>query len=88
MGTTPGPIQRSDQYGAAGVLGAAASAGLELIVTDRVALRLAGEATQLSLAFHGSGTLATSRDGDSSTVDVRVATDRYYGGAATLAATY
>ena len=86
--TSAGPIQRSDQYGAAGVLGGAASAGLELIVTDRVALRLAAEATQLSLAFHGSGTLATSRDGDSSTVDVRGATDRYYGGAATLAVTY
>ncbi|HEY6179926.1 MAG TPA: hypothetical protein VIX73_35985, partial [Kofleriaceae bacterium] len=86
--TSAGAIQRSDQYGAARVLGGTASAGLEFIVIDRVAVRLAAEATQLSLAFHGDGTLATSRDGDSSTIDVRGATDRYYGGVATVAVTY
>jgi len=50
--------------------------------------RLAGEVTQLSLSFAGGGTLATDRDGNSSTVDVRGATDRYYGGAATVGVIY
>ena len=86
--TSTGPIQRADQYGAARVLGGTASAGVELRVNERLAIRVAAEATQLSLAFSGNGMLATSRDGDPSTVDVRGATDRYYGGVATAAVTY
>lgn len=83
-----GPIQRNDQYGAARVLGGNAAAGIEALVNDHIAVRLAAEATQLGFTFHGTGTLSTSRDGDSSTVDVRGATDRYYGGVATVAITY
>jgi hypothetical protein len=86
--TSAGPIQRADQYGAARVLGATASAGVELLVNERLVLRVAAEATQLSLAFSGNGMLATNRDGDPSTVDVRGATDRYYGGVVTAAAAY
>jgi hypothetical protein len=86
--TSAGPIQRADQYGAARVLGGTASAGVELVIHERLLIRVAAEATQLSLAFSGSGMLATSRDGDPSTVDVRGATDRYYGGVATAAVTY
>ena len=86
--TSAGPIQRADQYGAARVLGGTASAGVELAIGERIAVRVAAEATQLDLSFTGTGMLAASRDGDSSTVDVRGATDRYYGGVATVAVTY
>jgi hypothetical protein len=86
--TSAGPIQRADQYGAARVLGGTASAGIELLVNERLLIRLAAEATQLDLSFTGAGMLANSRDGDPSTVDVRGATDRYYGGVATAAVTY
>jgi hypothetical protein len=46
------------------------------------------EGTQLGLTFAGTGKLATGRDGDPTTMDVKGATDRYYGGAATLAVMY
>lgn len=86
--TAVGQIQRADQYGNARMLGGSGSAGLELILGNRVALRVAGEATQLTYKFDGTGALATSRDGNAATLDVRGATDRYYGGAATLAILY
>jgi hypothetical protein len=86
--TAAGRIQNADQYGRAKIFGGTASAGLEFVMGDRVALRVAGEATQLAFQFAGTGALATSRDGDASTVDVRGAIDRYYGGAATLAILY
>jgi hypothetical protein len=63
--------------GAASVLGGSASAGIELAIGWRIAVR---EATQLQLKFTGNGQLSGSRDGDSSSVDVRGANDRYYGG--------
>ncbi|HEX3476230.1 MAG TPA: hypothetical protein VHT91_14490 [Kofleriaceae bacterium] len=86
--TSAGPIQRTDQYGTARVIGGSASAGVELVISERLMIRIAAEATQLSLSFTGNGTLATSRDGDPSSIDVRGATDRYYGGVATAAVTY
>src|SRR5882672_5161936 len=58
--TSAGPIQRADQYGAARVLGGTASAGVELLVNEHLVLRVAAEATQLSLAFSGNGMLATA----------------------------
>jgi hypothetical protein len=85
--TSAGPIQRADQYGAASVLGGTVQAGVEFVF-GRFVARLAGEATQLSLSFAGGGTLSADRDGNSSTVDVRGATDRYYGGVATLGVIY
>ncbi|TMQ03984.1 MAG: hypothetical protein E6J90_12485 [Deltaproteobacteria bacterium] len=86
--TSAGAIQRTDQYGKVSALGGTASAGVEVLIGQRIAVRAAAEATQLNLKFAGTGALATSRDGDSSTVDVRGATDRYYGGTATLAVMY
>jgi hypothetical protein len=86
--TSAGPIARTDQYGSARVLGGTASVGVELLISQRLLLRVAAEATQLDLSFTGNGMLATNRDGDPSTVDVRGATDRYYGGVATAAVTY
>jgi hypothetical protein len=88
LATSAGPIQSVSQYGTAQVIGGSASAGFDVRIIEHVALRLAAEATQIQLKFQGVGTQTTSRDGDPSTVDVRGATDRYYGGVATLAVTY
>jgi hypothetical protein len=85
--TSAGPIQRADQYGATSVLGGNAEIGVEYMF-GRFVARLAGEATQLSLSFAGGGTLSSARDGNSATVDVRGATDRYYGGVATVGVVY
>jgi hypothetical protein len=82
-----GAIQRADQYGGTQLYGATASAGLEILFGDTIALRIAGEATELLLKFSGNGALA-NRDSDASTIEVRGATDRYLGGAATLAIVY
>ena len=82
-----GAIQRSDQYGGTQLYGATASAGLEVRFGDSIVLRVAGEATELLLKFSGNGALA-NRDADASTIEVRGATDRYLGGAATLAIVY
>jgi hypothetical protein len=85
--TSAGPIQRADQYGAASVLGGNAAIGVEYVF-GRFVARLAAEATQLSLSFAGGGALSSDRDGNSATVDVRGATDRYYGGVATVGVIY
>jgi hypothetical protein len=86
--TNAGPIQRPDQYGTAKITAGTASAGLELILGDRIAVRVAGEATQVDLKFSGNGMLSNSRDGNPATIDVHTATDRYLGGSATLAVLY
>ena len=86
--TSAGAIANADQYGRAHVPGGSASAGIEVMIGNHLALRVAGEATQLDLKFYGSGMLSTSRDGDPSTIDVHGAVDRYYGGDATLALLY
>ena len=88
LARSAGPIQRPDQYGQANIVGGDASASLDIVFGDRIALRLAGEASLLRFAFAGTGMLSTDRDGDRSTIDVRGATDRYLGGSATLAVLY
>jgi len=83
-----GAIQDADQYGMARVYGASAAAGFEIGLTDRLGLRLAAEGTQIGSTFAGTGILTNSRDGDSSTIEVRGVIDRYYGGSATLSVIY
>ena len=86
--TSTGQIQRADQYGKANIFGGAATAGLEAMFGNHIAFRVAAEATQLAFKFAGTGQLANNRDGNAATIDVRGATDRYLGGAATLAVLY
>jgi hypothetical protein len=86
--TSAGPIADLTQYGAAHVVGGTGSAGVEVMIGNHVAVRVAAEGTQLDFKFYGNGMLATSRDGDPSTIDVQRAVDRYYGGEATVAIMY
>ena len=53
------------------------SAGFDVVVSSHVALRVSGEDTQLDMKLYGNGTMAAPH-----------ATDRYIGGAATLAVFY
>jgi hypothetical protein len=83
-----GPIQSNDSYGRTHITGGHAMVGVDVAVANRVALRLAGEAMILKMTFYGTGIESTSRDGDPTTIDVGGATDKYFGGSATLAVFY
>jgi hypothetical protein len=86
--TSAGEIEHNDQYGQATVIGGEATAGLDVMLGSRLALRVTGELAQVNFKFAGTGTLSNSRDGDPNSIDVKRATDRYVGGAATLAVLY
>jgi hypothetical protein len=83
-----GAIEDPDQYGDASVYGVEAELGLDLVLGRHIALRVAGELTQIAFSFAGNGTLSNDRDNDPTTQDVAGATDRYIGGVATFAAYY
>ena len=83
-----GAIQNPEQYGQAKVTEFEAMGGLDVIISRRIALRFTGEFAVYGFAFVGNGTLSYARDGDPSNIDVGGASDRYIGGAATLAVLY
>jgi len=83
-----GGIQNADSYGRAHITGGRAMVGLDVLLGTHVAMRLAGEAAMLKMTFYGTGVMTTSRDNDPMTLDVGGATDRYYGGSATVAVFY
>ena len=80
-----GPIQQQDQYGQAKVTGGQLQAGIDIVIANRFAIRLVGEYAQFGFAFVGNGTMTVNRDGDATSKDIGGASDRYFGGAATLA---
>jgi len=83
-----GEIQNNDSYGRAHITGGRATIGLDVAFSSHVAMRLAGEAALFKMTFYGTGQQAINRDMDPTTVDVGSATDRYYGGSATVAVYY
>lgn len=86
--TSAGAIEKPDQYGQAKVLAGQAVAGVDIAITNRFAVRLAGEFAQFGFTFKGTGAQANARDMDPSTNDVGGATDRYFGGVVTFAVQY
>ena len=86
--TDAGPIQQPASYGRAKVFGGSGQAGLDIVLGNRFAIRIVGEFIQVGFAFTGTGELANNRDRDPQTKDVGGASDRSYGGAATLAVLY
>jgi len=86
--TGAGPIQGAASYGKARVYGGSASAALDVVVTKHIALRFAGEFTQVGYKFLGGGALSNGLDGDMTSADVGGLADRSLGGAATLAVIY
>ena len=83
-----GGIQSNSSYGQATVFGAEGLAAVEIQVTPRFVVRLAGEFTQIGYAFTGIGARSGNVDGDPTTKDVAGLTDRSIGGSATLAVVY
>ena len=86
--TNTGQIQQLYSYGQAKVTAGEGMAGLDIVIAGRIGLRLTGEIAQMGFAFTGNGELTYNRDRDPTTPDVGGASDRYYGGTATLAVLY
>ncbi|MCW5807875.1 MAG: hypothetical protein KIT31_36315 [Deltaproteobacteria bacterium] len=87
--TNAGPIQRADSYGRAKIVGISGAAGLDIILTSRVGMRLQGEFTRIGFTFVGNGgDLANNRDNDPTDRDVGGAADQSFGGSATLGVIY
>jgi hypothetical protein len=76
-----GQIQKSDQLGAARVVGYDAEAGLELRLGTQVLVRLAGKYLAFAYDFKGYGTLAKDDAGNQT---VGGALDQYLGGYTTV----
>ncbi len=83
-----GQIQKLYSYGQAKVTAGQGMAGLDVVIANRVALRLTGEVAQFGYKFTGNGKLTYNRDNDPTSPDIGGAADRFYGGAATLAVLY
>jgi TolB-like protein len=86
--TTTGGIQTPAQYGQAKVTAGSGMFGLDIVFSNRYALRLAAEAAQMGFAFTGGAEMTNNRDGDPATKDVGGAADRYIGGAFTFGVLY
>jgi TolB-like protein len=86
--TSTGPIQTPSQYGQAKVTAGSGMFGLDIVFSNRYALRLAAEAAQMGFAFTGGAEMTNNRDGDPATKDVGGAADRYIGGAFTFGVLY
>ncbi len=72
-----GEVQSVEQYGAGTVTGYDLEVGGSYALTSAFTLAAALSYRGFSFDFHGTGELATNRDGDPSTVDVGGASDRY-----------
>jgi hypothetical protein len=83
-----GQIQQLYSYGQAKVTAGQAMAGLDIVIANRVGLRITGEMAQFGYKFSGNGELTYNRDLDPASKDVGGAADRYIGGAATLGVLY
>lgn len=86
--TDAGPIQGLNSYGRAKVYGADAEAGVDIVISKRLAVRVAGEFTQLGYTFTGNGALSRNQDMDDSQQDVGGLADRSIGGSVTLGVMY
>ncbi|MEO8699837.1 MAG: hypothetical protein ABI867_07325 [Kofleriaceae bacterium] len=76
-----GPIQQPENFGGAKVYGIGAEGGTDIAISSSLALRIAGELTQISYKFNGNGAITMVRG-------ITAATDRSFGLAATLAMKY
>ena len=86
--TSAGPIQDPMQYGSASVLGFEGAIGADYLITRNIFARAAFRFETIGLGFQGNGTMATSRDGQPTTLDVTGARDSYIGGLVTAGYLY
>ncbi len=88
LARSAGPIQDPAQYGQTTVTAIDGYIGLDVTFMKRFALRLAGQYTQVGMAFKGNGALTNGGTGDPTMKDVGGATDKYYGGFLSLGVIY
>ncbi len=88
LARSAGPIQDPDQYGQTTVTAIDGYLGLDITFMKRFAVRLAGQYTQVGMAFKGTGALSNGGTGDPTMKDVGGATDKYYGGYLSLGVIY
>jgi hypothetical protein len=86
--TGSGDIQTPTQYGQAKITSGSGMVGLDIMLGNRYAIRVAGEVAQMGFVFTGGAQMTNNRDGDPSSKDVGGATDRYIGGAVTFGYVY
>jgi opacity protein-like surface antigen len=83
-----GMITDATSYGQSSLFGIEATSGVELALSPRLSVHAAVEYSQVNLSFHGNSGMSSNRDGDPATQDIRGATDRSVGVAATLGLAY
>jgi hypothetical protein len=83
-----GPIVTGEEYGRARVFGFDTEGGLDIVLGNRFAIKLAFEMCQIGYSFTGGGQKANNRDGDATTIDIGGALDRSIGGVGTFAVLY
>jgi hypothetical protein len=83
-----GQIQTQAQYGQATVTGGEGDLSVDILITERVGLKIGFDAAQIGFQFKGNGVMTVDRDGDPTTKDVGGAADRYLGAAATVSVMY
>jgi hypothetical protein len=86
--TSTGQIQQLYSYGQAKVTAGQGTAGIDIVIANRIGMRITGEFAQYGYKFSGNGELTYNRDLEPGTADVGGAADRYIGGAATLGVLY
>ena len=86
--TDAGQIQQPYSYGQAKVTAAQVMAGVDIMFTKLIGLRLIGEGAQYGYAFTGNGEQSNARDNDPTTLDVGGAADRYIGFAGSITVLY
>ena len=82
--TSPGTMERQNQYGPATILGFDSSAAVEYRFANSFVVRGGVRISGITFDFDGSGVLVNNRDGDPDTPDVGGALDLYLGGYAML----
>jgi len=79
LALSAGAIAQTSNYGPGDVFGVGGNAGVDIALAKQIGVRIAAEYNQINLKFKGNGAMSGTRK-------VTAATDRDFGGSATLAA--
>lgn len=83
-----GQIENNDQYGPASKNGFEGQLSIDYMLKKFLFARVAFRGEAIGFTFTGSGAMLTNRDGDMATKDVYGASDKYFGGIATVGYLY
>ncbi len=83
-----GQIENNDQYGPASKNGFEGQLSIDYMLKKFLFARVAFRGEAIGFTFTGTGAMLTNRDGDMATKDVYGASDRYFGGIATVGYLY